>query len=261
MRLAVLGATGRVGRLVVAEAMAAHDLDLVAAVATDIPGEDAGRVAGTSDAGVVLAPVAEGCFARAEVVVDFSTPEGLMEALPHLGSGALVTGTTGLGQEETNRLLARSEVAPVLSAPNFSTGVTLLLDLVRRTAEALPDYDVEVVETHHRNKIDAPSGTALALARAAARAHGTDLENRAVFGRAGRTGPRETGDIGVHAVRMGDVVGEHQVWFAGRGDRVLIGHTATSRTTFAEGALRAVRWIRGKPPGRYDMRDVLGLLQ
>jgi len=259
IRLAVLGATGRMGRMVVAETLAAPDLTLVAAIAADHAGEDAGRLAGSNDAGVIVSPVAAGCFADAEVVVDFSTPEGLGGALPHLGDVALVTGTTGLGTEETARLAAHAAVAPVLSAPNFSTGVNLLLDLVRRAAKALPDYDIEVVEAHHRHKVDAPSGTALALARAAAHARGTDLEGRAVFGRSGRTGPRETGAIGVHALRMGDVVGEHQVWLAGRGDRVLLGHVATSRTTFTEGALRAARWIRGRPPGRYDMRDVLGL--
>jgi len=158
-------------------------------------------------------------------------------------------------------------IGPVLGAiltfaasqEQFWSGVTLLLDLARRAASALPDYDIEVVEAHHRGKVDAPSGTALALAKAAARGRGLDLEEHAIFGRRGRTGPRGTGDIGIHAVRMGDVVGEHQVWLAGRGDRVLLGHTATSRATFAEGALRAAQWIRGKPPGRYGMQDVLGL--
>jgi 4-hydroxy-tetrahydrodipicolinate reductase len=245
--------------MVVAEAMANPAFSLVAAVAADSVGEDAGQVAGTSEAGVVLSQIGEGCFGDAEVVVDFSTPEGLTEALPQLGGSALVTGTTGLGPAAADLLLERSALAPVLTAPNFSTGVTLLLDLARRAASALPDYDIEVVEAHHRGKVDAPSGTALALAKAAARGRGVDLEEHAIFGREGRTGPRGIGDIGIHAVRMGDVVGEHQVWLAGRGDRVLLGHTATSRATFAEGALRAARWIRGKPPGSYAMQDVLGL--
>lgn len=221
VRVAVLGATGRMGRRVVALAASEPDVTVVAAV---------GR-----------GGIGAGCFADAEVVVDFSLPAGLAAALPHLGDAALVTGTTGLDEETLARLADRSARAPVLTTANFSTGVTLLLDLVERAARVLPEYDVEVIETHHRAKVDAPSGTALALARAAAGGRGTDL------------------GIGIHAVRMGDVVGEHQVWLAGAGERVLLGHVATSRDTFAAGALRAARWIRGRPPGRYAMRDALGM--
>lgn len=237
--LAVLGATGRTGSRVVSAAEADPRFSVVARV--------------------TRGGLGEGCFADAAVVIDFSTPDALVAALPHLGGAALVTGTTGLGPEAVDRLAAQSERAPVLAAPNFATGVALLADLVERATRALPEYDVEVVEAHHRNKADAPSGTALALARAAARGQGSDLERSAVYGRHGRTGVRPTGEIGLHALRLGDVVGDHQVWLGGPGERVLLGHVATSRDTFAAGALRAAAWVHDRAPGRYSLRDVLGL--
>ncbi len=259
IRLAVLGASGRTGARVVAAVLDDARFRLVAAIAGSHHGEDAGRHAGVADAGVAIAPLSADGLAAADVVVDFSTPAALAAALPLLGGAALVTGTTGLGPEILNALVERSVVAPLLTAPNFSTGVALLADLVERAARALPDYDVEVVEAHHRDKRDAPSGTALALARAAARGHGTDLDGHAIYGRSGETGARATGTIGLHAVRMGDVVGEHTVWLAGLGERVSLGHVATSRDTFAVGALRAAAWLHRRAPGRYGLRDVLGL--
>lgn len=237
--LAVLGATGRTGGRVVAAAEADPRFTIVARV-------------GAGD-------VAPGCFRDAAVVIDFSSPEGLAAALPHLGGAALVTGTTGLAVEAIEGLAERAASAPVLDAPNFATGVALLSDLVERATRALPDYDVEIVESHHRGKADAPSGTALALARAAAQGHGASLDEVAVYGRIGRTGARPRGEIGIHALRLGDVVGDHTVWLGGPGERVLLGHVATSRDTFAAGALRAAAWVHGKPAGRYSMRDVLGL--
>lgn len=249
IRLGVLGATGRTGRVVVERAMQAEGFTVVAAVAS-----------GPAKHGdIAITHTGPGCFADAEVIVDFSTPAAVVKALPFMGKAALVTGTTGLGPDELAALVDHSHMAPLLTAANFSTGVSLLLDLVERAARALPDYDVEVIEAHHRNKVDAPSGTALALARAAARGHDTDLSGNAVYGRSGYTGVREPGAIGIHAVRMGDVVGDHQVWLAGPGERVSLGHVATSRDTFAMGALRAARWVYTQPPGRYDMRHVLGL--
>jgi 4-hydroxy-tetrahydrodipicolinate reductase len=239
IRLAVLGATGRTGSRVVAAAHGDARFEVVAQ-----PGSGG------------LSP---GCFADADVVIDFSTPEALVAALPHLGAAALITGTTGVSAADLDRLSIRAEQAPVLAAPNFATGVALLADLVEKAARVVPDYDVEVVESHHRNKADAPSGTALALARAAAHGHGVDLDSVGIYGRKGRTGTRPSGEIGIHALRLGDVVGEHTVWLAGPGERVMLGHVATSRDTFAAGALRAAAWVHGKPPGRYTLRDVLGL--
>lgn len=261
LRIAVLGATGRMGRLVVQAALE-QELPLVAAVThggSPSLGVDAGVVASGQPCGVAITAVGPGCFADADVIVDFSLPEALAAALPHLGERALVTGTTGLDADVLERLRAQSSRAPVLIAANFSTGVNLLLHLVTEAAAALPDYDVEIVEIHHRLKQDAPSGTALALGRAAAHARGAELDEVARHGRQGRTGVRTAAEIGLHAVRGGDVVGEHTVWLAGPGERVQLGHVASSRQTFAAGALRAARWVHGRAPGAYEMTDVLGL--
>jgi 4-hydroxy-tetrahydrodipicolinate reductase len=236
--LAVLGATGRTGARVVAAAESDPRFEVVARIQSG--------------------DLSPGCFGRAAVVIDFSSPEALVAALPLLGPAALVTGTTGLSPEALDALAARADRGAVVAAPNFATGVALLADLVERAARALPDYDVEIVEAHHRGKADAPSGTALALARAAARGHGTDLDGVATYGRHGR-GLRPAGEIAIHALRLGDVVGDHTVWLGGPGERVQLGHVATSRDTFAAGALRAAAWVHDKPAGRYSLRDVLGL--
>jgi 4-hydroxy-tetrahydrodipicolinate reductase len=172
-------------------------------------------------------------------VIDFSLPDGLLAALPFLDGQALVTGTTGLDAAGKARVDAYGERAALLAAPNFSAGITLLLDLTRRAAAAFPDAEIEIVEAHHRHKKDAPSGTALALKQAAS------------------DGGRS---VQVHALRGGDVVGDHTVWLLADGERIALTHLASSRTTFAKGAVRAARWIAGRAPGRYSMRDVLGLV-
>ena len=262
MKLAVLGATGRMGRLVVQAALEQGDVELVAAVTragSASIGTDAGVLAHGRACGVPIAAVGPGCFGTADVIVDFSLPEGLAEALPHVGERALVSGTTGLDAALVDRVREQAGRGPVLLAANFSTGVNVLQHLVAEAAAALPDYDVEIVEIHHRLKQDAPSGTALALGRAAAEARGVALDEVERHGREGRTGVRPAGEIGFHPVRGGDVVGEHTVWHAGAGERVLLGHVASSRLTFATGALRAARWLHGRPPGSYGMAHVLGL--
>lgn len=258
LRIAVLG-TGRMGRLVIAEVLEADDLALAAVMTR--PGSaslgiDAGVLAGRGACGV---EVSELCPVDADVLVDFSLPDGLRAALPLLGEAALVSGTTGLDEEDRRLLQRRAERGPVLHAANFSTGVNLLLDLVAQAAKALPDYDLEIVESHHHHKRDAPSGTALALGRSAAEARGVTLEDVVVHGRHGDTGARPPGQIGMHALRLGDVAGEHTVTVAGPGERLVLGHVASSRQTFASGAVRAARWIAGRPAGTYSMRDVLGL--
>ncbi len=261
-RVAVIGAAGRMGRGVLRAVLEAPDLRLVAAVdAGDAVGSDAAGLVGLRPAGVLVTPVTVDAFGQADVAIDFSTPRALADCLDVLGTTALVTGTTGLDEDAERQLERRAALGAVLAAANFSTGVTLLLDLVGRAAAALPDFDVEIVEAHHRRKVDAPSGTALALGRAAAAARGVSLDAHAVHGRSGQPGPRPPGDIGFHAVRGGDVVGEHRVWLAGEGERVELGHVASSRQTFVEGAVRAARWLAGRPPGRYSLRDVLGLTQ
>jgi 4-hydroxy-tetrahydrodipicolinate reductase len=262
LSVAVLGASGRMGRQVVAQVLASPDLRLAAAVTrpgSASIGQDAGTVAGERPAGVPIAALGPLCFDGADVVVDFSLPEALAAALPHLGALPLVSGTTGLPAELNEQLTTQARRAPVLHAANFSTGVTLLLHLAAQAARALPDYDVEIVETHHRLKQDAPSGTALALGQAVAKGRGVDLAAVSVHGRSGRPGVRPAGEIGFHALRGGDVVGEHTVWLLGGGERISLGHSASSRSTFAAGAVRAARWLQSRPAGRYTMADVLGL--
>jgi 4-hydroxy-tetrahydrodipicolinate reductase len=260
--VAILGAAGRVGKRLVHRILDDETFSLAAAVGradASTAFEDAGRTAGAGFAGIPIGVLEDECFFGAEVVIDFSQPDALIAALPFLNGAALVTGTTGLTAEQDAALDAYAKTAPVVAAANFSAGVTVLADLVARAAKALPDADIEVVESHHRHKVDAPSGTALFLAQSAANARGVRLEDVADHGRHGRTGERVSGRIGMHALRMGDVVGEHEVWLASEGDRLRLGHVATSRDTFAVGALRAAVWARGKAPGRYTMQDVLGL--
>jgi 4-hydroxy-tetrahydrodipicolinate reductase len=264
IRLAVLGAGGRMGRRVVACAAEIPGLKVVAAVdapGSPVLGTDAGVLAGLAPIGVPVVAVGEGCFADADVVIDFSLPAGLKAALAVIGSRALVSGVTGADPDTTAAIDALATRAPVLVTGNFSTGVHVLADLVRRAVTALPDYDVEIVEAHHRRKVDAPSGTAWLLGKAAAEARGLVLADVAKHGRDGIVGARPADEIGFHAVRGGDVVGDHQVWIAGEGERLQLGHVATSRDTFARGALRAAGWIAGRLPGRYAMNDVLDLRQ
>ncbi|MCB9681260.1 MAG: 4-hydroxy-tetrahydrodipicolinate reductase [Alphaproteobacteria bacterium] len=260
IRLAVVGATGRLGRRVVALAAEDADVTVVAAVARPghaALGADVGGLAGCGPLGVAVAALGPGCLADAEVVVDVSLPEALPAVVPELKGRALVCGVTGGGAPHAALLDTAARTSPVLEVANFAMGVHVLADLVARAAAALPDYDVEIVEAHHRHKVDAPSGTARLLGQAVASARGQVLDDVVVHGRHGTTDARGPG-IGMHALRLGDVVGEHTVWLAGTGERLLLGHVATSRDTFAAGALRCARWLCGRTPGRHDVRDVLG---
>lgn len=198
----------------------------------------------------------------ADVVVDFSAPEATAALVAQCVAGrkAMVIGTTGHDQAALDRIRQAATTVPMVLASNFSTGVNTLFWLTRRAAEILgPDYDVEIVEMHHRLKKDAPSGTARTLAEILAAARRTELSAVARHGRSGLVGPRAAQEIGIHAVRGGDVVGDHTVIFAASGERVELTHRATNRETFAHGALRAARWVASRPPGLYDMGDVLGL--
>jgi 4-hydroxy-tetrahydrodipicolinate reductase len=202
----------------------------------------------------------------ADVVIDFSAPEFLSQLLADhaadLRGRALVVGTTGLGADEERLLASAAEYSPVLTAANFSVAVNLLLALAADAARVLgADYDVEIVEAHHRRKEDAPSGTALALGEAVAGARGLDLAGARRDGRSGRPGPRPADEIGFHALRGGLLAGEHEVRFLGDMDQLALVHRATDRALFARGALRAATWIAHRSPGRYAMRDVLGLAQ
>jgi 4-hydroxy-tetrahydrodipicolinate reductase len=220
-------------------------------------GRDLVQVSSTVDLGE---DVAKG-LATADVYVDFTSPDGTRAAAraAHAKKTAAVIGTTGLRAGEEQAIAELAKVAPVVVSANFSLGVNLMLGLVKQAAKVLgPEWDAEVVETHHKAKRDAPSGTALAIARAIAAGHGVDYDQVKRHTRDGDVGPRPRGEIGVATLRGGDVVGEHVAYFFGQAERIEIAHRATSRTIFAAGALRAAAWVVGKPPGRYDMLDVLG---
>jgi 4-hydroxy-tetrahydrodipicolinate reductase len=214
---------------------------------------DLGELCGWGRVGVVAT---ENPPDDAAALIEFTTPEATVE---HLAYGRpVVIGTTGLSDEQLARVEEAAKVVPVVLAPNMSVGVTLIREVVRELSQRLgPDYDVEIVEAHHRNKVDAPSGTALLLARAAAEGRNMDLDEVAVYGREGRA-PRGKGEIGIHALRGGAVVGEHRVIFYGPGEEIEVTHRALSRRTFASGSLRAARFVAGAPAGLYSMRDVLG---
>ena len=255
-RLAVVGASGRMGRAVVRLAVEAR-MELVCAIATTEVGRDAGELAGIGPIGTVVADAFAALeHVRADVVIDFSTPHATLTLAPIAAAAgtAIVSGTTGLGDDARAALDRAAARVPVLWEPNMNLRVHVLSSLVARAAMELPDWDVEIVETHHRAKVDAPSGTALRLAEAVQKAR---AGTRLVHGRHGRPGARSTAEIGMHALRGGDVVGDHEVHLLGGGERIELTHRATSRDVFAHGALRAAAWIVGKTPGTYSLADVL----
>lgn len=264
-RIAVLGCRGRMGQMLVREITAAGGCTVAAA--TELPGDeavgrDAGALAGLDPLGVTVGDDTGAAAAASDVLVDFTVPAaaaGHAAAAAETGT-ALVIGTTGLEPEHTAALEAAAATVPVVYAPNMSLGVNLLFAVTEQVAAALgDDWDIEVVEMHHRHKADAPSGTALGFGRAAARGRGVDLDAVSDRGRDGLTGARRQGDIGFAVLRGGDVAGEHTVVFATEAERVELTHKAGSRAIFARGAVRAARWAAGRGPGLYDMADVLGL--
>ena len=254
-RIAVVGAAGRMGREVCRATLEDDAFELVGGVVepgAEELGADLGELCGAGRIGVVATEDPPG---DAQALVEFTTPEATAQ---HLSYGRpVVIGTTGLDQEQRVEVERAAHSVPIVLAPNMSVGVNLLREVVLELSEKLGDgYDIELVEAHHRNKVDAPSGTALLLARAAAEGRHRDLDEVAVYGREGRS-PREEGEIGIHAVRGGAVVGEHRVIFYGSGEEVEVTHRALSRRTFAAGALRAARFVARAEPGLYSMRDVL----
>lgn len=264
MRVAISGVSGRMGRALL-EAVDA-ETDCVLGAAIDRPGgalvgQDAGAAWGAAS-GVRVTDEPAAALAGVHALIDFTRPEatfGYLDACVAVGV-PLVIGTTGFDQAGKARIAAAAERIPVVFAPNMSVGVNLLMKLAEVAARVLQDgYDIEIIEAHHRHKVDAPSGTALGLGQAVARAIGRDLASCAVYGREGVTGERDPGTIGFATVRGGDIVGDHTLLFAGIGERVELTHKASSRATFARGALRAARWLQGRAPGLYDMRDVLDL--
>ncbi|MDP9044255.1 MAG: 4-hydroxy-tetrahydrodipicolinate reductase [Pseudomonadota bacterium] len=262
--IAVAGASGRVGRLLI-EAICSAD-DLVLSGALDLPGSpDLGRDAGAfrgQPSGVTITSDLQIGLAGARVLVDFTRPAGTLAHLAAcraLGT-PMVIGTTGFDPAEKARIGEYARHIGIMMAPNMSVGVHVMLGLIAQAARALdPSYDIEIIESHHRHKVDAPSGTALQMGEVVAAARGRALQDCAVHARHGHTGEREPGAIGFATVRGGDIIGDHTVLFAGVGERIEITHRASSRTTYAQGALRAARFLAGRGPGLYGMDDVLGL--
>jgi 4-hydroxy-tetrahydrodipicolinate reductase len=263
-RAVIVGASGRMGRALVRAAGELPALRITGAVAsagsTSI-GRDAGALAGIGPLGLEVSSDLPAALAGADVAIDFSPPYATRAniAACRAARKPLLIGTTGFAGEVTeSELDAAARDIPLLIAPNTSLGVALLLDLVRRSARALPaDFDIEVIEAHHRMKRDAPSGTALALAGAAAEGRGLAAAQALGSSSAVRAGPRREGEIGFAVVRGGDIVGEHTVLFAGTGEELRLSHRASDRTIFARGALRAALWLLRRPPGRYGMRDIV----
>ena len=262
--VAVAGSSGRMGRMLVEAVLVSPDCTLTGAL--DVPdsaalGQDAGAFLGRHSGVTITADLPTG-LAGADVLIDFTRPEG---TLAHLAACqalgvAVVIGTTGFTPAQRALVAGHARELALVMAPNMSVGVNVMVRLLEQAARSLgPDYDIEIVEAHHRHKVDAPSGTALAMGEAVARGRGVDLAARAVYTRHGHTGERKSGDIGFATLRGGDIVGEHTVLFAGTGERIEISHKSSSRANYAEGSLRAAHFVATRGPGLYGMADVLDL--
>jgi 4-hydroxy-tetrahydrodipicolinate reductase len=264
-RIAVTGAAGRMGKHIIEAIQAVDGVELGAAIeriGSPMLGIDAGDLAGVGTLGVKISDSLDAVADNFDVLIDFTLPE-VTEANVSFCRGAgkkMVIGTTGLSEQQKAHLADAANDIAIVFAPNMSIGVNLSLKLLQLAAKVLgDDMDIEVIEAHHRHKIDAPSGTALAMGEVVAEALGRDLKECAVYGREGRTGERDRKTIGFETIRAGDIVGEHTVMFAGIGERIEITHKASSRMTFAKGAVRAAAWLAEKEQGMYDMQDVLSL--
>jgi 4-hydroxy-tetrahydrodipicolinate reductase len=264
LQVAVAGAGGRMGRMLIEAVLASVDCRLSGAL--EIPGSpalgaDAGAFLGRPCGVAITADLRAG-LAGADVLIDFTRPEGTLAHLAVCGETGVraVVGTTGFTPAQRAEIAATAERVAIVFAPNMSVGVNVMLRLLDLAARSLgEDYDIEVIEAHHRHKVDAPSGTALAMGEVLARARGTDLAAQGVYTRQGHTGERPPGAIGFATVRGGDIVGDHTVLFAGTGERIEITHRSGSRANYAEGSLRAARYLAGREPGLYGMDHVLGL--
>ncbi|GJE17646.1 4-hydroxy-tetrahydrodipicolinate reductase [Methylobacterium marchantiae] len=265
MRLAVVGAEGRMGRMLIRAVAETEGCTLSGAVereGSSALGQDAGTLAGLPPLGVTVTDDPLTVFAATDGVLDFTTPAAttVFAELSAQARIVHVIGTTGLAEADFRKLAAAAHHARIVRSGNMSLGVNLLAGLVRKVAAALgEDFDIEIVEMHHRMKVDAPSGTALLLGEAAAEGRGVDLAETRVSTRDGHTGARRPGDIGFATLRGGTVIGDHSVTFAGPGERITISHHAEDRAIFARGAVSAALWAHAKPPGLYGMADVLGL--
>jgi 4-hydroxy-tetrahydrodipicolinate reductase len=264
IRFALVGSTGRMGRTLIEAVLKAEDAELVAAIdqaGSPFIGKDAGELIG-SPCGVAVSTDLEAGLAKADCLIDFTRPEGTLVHLElcRKHKVSLVIGTTGFTAEGKKQIEAAAKEIPIVFAPNMAVGVNAVFKLLDVAARILNEgYDVEVIEAHHRHKVDAPSGTALRMGEVVAAALGRTLEEDAIYGREGHTGERPASQIGFSTIRGGDIVGDHTVLFAGTGERIEITHKSASRMSYALGSLKAARFMRGKASGLFDMQDVLGL--
>jgi len=264
-RIAVVGASGRMGKCLIAATQLHEGTALTGAISrpsSTSQGQDSGVMAGLAKNDVIVTDNLSAVLADVDVVIDFTLPEVTMEylAMCQQAGKAIVIGTTGFNEAQKAIIAQTAEHIPVVFAPNMSVGVNLSLKLLAMAAQVLgDDVDVEIIEAHHRHKLDAPSGTALRMGEVIAEVLNRDLRQHAIYGREGRTEERDRRTIGFSTIRAGDIVGEHTVMFADEGERIEITHKATSRMTFAKGAVRAAVWLADKPATLYDMQDVLGL--
>ncbi len=263
MRFCIAGASGRMGRMLVEAVLASPGDALAGALdhaASPALGQDAAAFLGRHSGVAITADVAAG-LAGADVLIDFTRPEGTLAHLAACRAAGvrMVIGTTGFDDAGKAAIAEAAREIPIVLAANMSVGVNVTIKLLEMAARALPGYDVEIVEAHHRHKVDAPSGTALAMGEAIAAAQGKALKDCAVYAREGHTGERAAGSIGFATVRGGDIVGDHLVMFIGTGERIEIAHRSNSRQGYAQGSLRAAHFLAGRGPGLYGMADVLGL--
>ncbi len=265
VRIAVVGASGRMGKALIAAILDTHGATLSGAIEREgaaALGQDAGSLVGQPSMGIALTDDPLPVFAASDAVLDFTAPEATLHYAELAAQARIVhvIGTTGMSEDDDQKLNAAARHAAIIKSGNMSLGVNLLAVLVKQAAKALSaDFDIEVLEMHHKAKVDAPSGTALLLGESAADGRGLNLQEDGVFTRHGITGPRPEGAIGFATMRGGSVVGDHSVLFAGPAERITLSHHAEDRSLFARGAVKAALWGYGKKPGRYTMQDVLGL--
>lgn len=265
MKIGIVGCAGRMGRMLLGEVLATKGAELAGGSerpGSPFIGKDMAELAGAEPSGQTVGDDAGALFRAADAVIDFTVPAATAGhgALAAKNGTALIIGTTGLSPDQQAEIAKAARKTAVIQAANFSLGVNLLAGLTRQVSAILgDDFDIEIIEMHHRHKVDAPSGTALALGQAAAKGRGVDLGEVSQRGRDGHTGPRRAGDIGFASLRGGDVVGEHSVIFAADGERIELTHKASSRSIFARGAVRAALWTQGRAPGLYSLQDVLDL--
>ena len=264
MKIAIAGATGRMGKMLIEAVLNSPDAQLVGALEHDscpLIGEDAGAFLGKKTGVAITADITK-ALSDAEFLIDFTRPEGTMAhlAVAQKTGSKMIIGTTGLSPEQIDGLKKASANLAIVFAPNMSVGVNATFKLLEIAAKMLNEgYDIEIIEAHHRHKVDAPSGTALRMGEVIADALGEKLDDVAVYAREGHTGERKAGSIGFATIRGGDIVGDHTVLFAGDGERIEISHKSSSRQSYAQGSLRAARYLQNQSSGLHDMQDVLGL--